>query len=541
MLAFNSMIPPPISPLVLSIHLILSGILYGVDFSRSTGDLVYEDDEGNTLPYRLFLPEDYDENNEYPLVLFFHGAGERGRDNKLQANGGGHLENLFKATQGTVFNGRYKAFLLTPQCPSNDQWVNWPWSRGSYTDIEEPEEGRSMNSALAILDQVIATYPVAIDQIYVTGLSMGGFGTWDSLRRRPGKFAAALPLSGGGNKSQGSSFKDVPIWIYHGSSDTVVPTRGADEMQNAIVAAGGAIEYTRPNTGHSGWGTFYNNRTYRNAAGQPVLEWLFSQTLRGPLQPFAITKIDASRVDGEAEIALMWNSRPRTTYVIQRLQDNGSWTDLPFAVKTLGDTTSTQFRISSGIENSIFRVKEGLPSADLLKESNVRWLVPADNSIHDTWNARVEPDGANFFNGVGLGVGFETRPDIFDSLIDTYVLDEMLNQNASIYLRYEFNLLPNREYTALDLRMRYDDGFIAYLNGTQIASGNALENSDWDARATRSHPDSKAIEFEIFNLSEFIHVLHPGGNVLAIQGMNSSSRGSDFLIEPRLIGEFGEP
>jgi hypothetical protein len=378
-----------------------------------------------------------------------------------------------------------------------------------------------MHSALAILDQVIATYPVAIDQIYVTGLSMGGFGTWDSLRRRPGKFAAALPLSGGGNKSQGASI------------------RGADEMENAIATAGGAIEYTRPNTGHSGWGTFYNNRTYRNAAGQPVLEWLFSQTLGGPLQPFAITKMDVSQVDGETEIALRWNSRPRTNYVIQRLQDNGSWTDLPFTVKTLGDTTSTQFRISSEIENSIFRVKEGLPSADLLEDCNVRWLVASDNSIHDTWNARVEPDGAKFFTGVGLGVGFETRPDVFDPLIETYVLDEMLNRNASIYLRYEFNLPPDREYTALDLGMRYDDGFIAYLNGTKIASGNALENSGWDARATRSHPDSKAIEFEIFNLSEFIPILRSEGNVLAIHGMNSSPRGSDFLIEPRLIGEFG--
>ena len=530
---------PQLSRSVLLMFIVLCGILYGVDFSRSTGDLVYEDDKGNPLPYRLFLPEDFDENDEYPLVLFFHGAGERGRDNKLQSNGVVHIENLFKATQGTVFNGRYKAFLLTPQCPSNDQWVNWPWSRGSYTDAEEPEEGRSMRSALAILDQVIATYPVAIDQIYVTGLSMGGFGTWDALHRRPGKFAAALPLSGGGNKSQGSSFKDVPIWLYHGSSDTVVPTRGSDEMQNAIVAAGGAIEYTRPNTGHSGWGTFYNNRTYRNGAGQPVLEWLFSQTLRGPLQPLAITEMGVNRSDGETEIALRWNSRPRTTYVIQRLQDDATWTDRPFAVKTLGDTTSTRFRISSGLENGIFRIKEGLPSVDLLEESDVRWLVPPDNSIHETWNARVEPDGAGFLTGSGPGVGFETRPDAFDSLIDTSVLDEMLNQNASIYLRYEFNLPPNQVYAALDLGMRYDDGFIAYLNGIQIASGNALENSDWDARATRSHPDSKAIEFEIFNLSEFIPILRSEGNVLAIHGMNSSPRGSDFLIEPRLIGEFG--
>ena len=79
---------PQLSRSVLVMFIVLSGILYGVDFSRSTGDLVYEDDKGNPLPYRLFLPEDFDENDEYPLVLFFHGAGERGRDNKLQANGG---------------------------------------------------------------------------------------------------------------------------------------------------------------------------------------------------------------------------------------------------------------------------------------------------------------------------------------------------------------------------------------------------------------------------------------------------------------------
>ena len=87
-------LPQP-SRSVLLMFIVLCGILYGVDFSRSTGDLVYEDDKGNSLPYRLFLPEDFDENDEYPLVLFFHGAGERGRDNKLQANGGGTYRESF--------------------------------------------------------------------------------------------------------------------------------------------------------------------------------------------------------------------------------------------------------------------------------------------------------------------------------------------------------------------------------------------------------------------------------------------------------------
>ncbi|MDG2125452.1 MAG: alpha/beta hydrolase-fold protein, partial [Verrucomicrobiales bacterium] len=164
------------------------GSATAVDFNQSTGNLRYDDGEGNTLPYRLFLPEGYDPNGRYPLIIFFHGAGERGRDNRLQASGGGHMEFLYRATQGRTFDGHYQALLLAPQCPTSDQWVNWPWANGSYTQAEEPPESQSMHSALAILDQVIASYPVETDQIYVTGLSMGGFATWDALRRRPELF-----------------------------------------------------------------------------------------------------------------------------------------------------------------------------------------------------------------------------------------------------------------------------------------------------------------------------------------------------------------
>ncbi len=102
--------------------------LFGVDFKRSTGDERYDDGEGNALPYRLFKPLDYcgdisklfrpqgcDPDKPFPLVVFFHGAGERGTDNLAQANGGGHMENLFKATQGLTFDGQYQAFLLAPQ------------------------------------------------------------------------------------------------------------------------------------------------------------------------------------------------------------------------------------------------------------------------------------------------------------------------------------------------------------------------------------------------------------------------------------------
>ncbi|MGY8690387.1 MAG: carboxylesterase family protein, partial [Verrucomicrobiales bacterium] len=274
------------------IFLAFGGSVFAVDFKRSTGDKLYDDGQGQTLPYRLFKPQEFcadtsplfrpkscDPDLQFPLVIYFHGAGERGTDNKFQANGGGHMEPLYQATQGATFDGLYQAFLLAPQCPTSDQWVNRNWTEGSYTQAEEPPISRPMESVLAILDNIIANYPVDTNRIYVTGLSMGGFGTWDALSRRPKQFAAAMPLSGGGNRDQGTLFKDIPIWTYHGSSDGVVPVSGADDMRDAIEAAGGSIEYTRIATGHTGWSTFYNNTTYGNSADQKVYEWLFSLSL----------------------------------------------------------------------------------------------------------------------------------------------------------------------------------------------------------------------------------------------------------------------
>ena len=278
---------------------LMAGTTWGVDFKQSTGDELYDDGEGNTLPYRLFTPQDYcadiaplfrpkgcDIERLYPLVIYFHGAGERGKDNKLQANGGGHMENLYKATQGESFDGQYQALLLAPQCPANDQWVNRDWSKGAYTQDEEPSISQPMRSALAILDDVIANYQVDTNRIYVTGLSMGGYGTWDAVRRRPELFAAAMPLSGGGNKDQGVLFKEIPVWTYHSDNDFVVPVSGADDMRDAIKNAGGMIDYTRVNVGHSGWGTFYDNKTYTNSSDQTVYEWLFSQSLASSSSDF---------------------------------------------------------------------------------------------------------------------------------------------------------------------------------------------------------------------------------------------------------------
>jgi predicted peptidase len=261
----------------------LPGGTWAIDaagFAKSTGDKSYNDGLGHSMPYRLFLPDGYNTpGTNYPLVLFMHGAGERGTNNTSQCNS--HVDNLFAATQGS-FGTQYKAFLLAPQVPATSQWVDWNWSSGSYTNAQEPAESQSMKLALAILDQVLADYPVDARRIYVTGLSMGGYGTWDAVRRHPDKFAAAAPLSGGGNKEQGPLLKDIPIWAYHGSADGTVPVLATDNMNTAIATAGGFMEYTRPAVGHGGWGTFYDNTTYRNSQNQTFDQWLFAQSLPVP-------------------------------------------------------------------------------------------------------------------------------------------------------------------------------------------------------------------------------------------------------------------
>ena len=124
----------------------------------------------------------------------------------------------------------------------------------SYTQSQEPPVGQSMQSALAILDLVVASYPVDTDRVYATGLSMGGFGTWNAVRLRPGQFAAAMPLSGGGNADQGALLEGIPVWAYHGSADSIVPVSGTDDMRDApsidvaeaLVAAGARVRAFDP-------------------------------------------------------------------------------------------------------------------------------------------------------------------------------------------------------------------------------------------------------------------------------------------------------
>jgi predicted peptidase len=253
----------------------------GLTFNGSSG----------SLPYRLFSPAAVAPDAIAPVILFLHGAGERGTNNTSQVSS--HVQGLIDATA----SGAFSAFLLAPQCPTNDQWTNVPFGQGSYTNptLNSPAISNSLRLALELVDQFIASNSnVDPSRIYITGLSMGGYGTFDAIARRPGLFAAAIPMSGGGNVSFANSYKNTPLWAFHGAVDTVVPASGSRNTIAAIENAGGTRErYTElAGQNHVIWGPIYNNGTYQydtNYTGTygadgngSIYPWLFAQQVPEP-------------------------------------------------------------------------------------------------------------------------------------------------------------------------------------------------------------------------------------------------------------------
>ncbi|WDE95593.1 prolyl oligopeptidase family serine peptidase [Lentisphaera profundi] len=223
---------------------------------------IYKSSKGQSLNYRIHLPESMDSTKQYPLVLFFHGAGERGNDNNKQLiHGTKDILAYSKKSNAPVI-------IVAPQCPSGAQWVNTPWRKLSHTMPIEPSN--SMRLMIELLNKSIKELPVDKTRIYVTGLSMGGYGTWDIIQRHPEIFAAAIPICGGGDTALASKLTATPIWAFHGDKDNVVKTIRSKDMINAITDAGGYPKYTEyKGVKHNSW-----SKTYAN---KDVLKWLFNQ------------------------------------------------------------------------------------------------------------------------------------------------------------------------------------------------------------------------------------------------------------------------
>ena len=233
------------------LSIVLTMILLCMPLTTQAAGDVYVDTLADTflhgdtvLPYRLMLPEDYDENESYPLILFLHGAGERGTDNLTQ------MKNVFQK----IANRNKGAILVAPQCNQENQWVDTPWANGPYSTDEVPESNE-LQAVMALLEQIQENYSVDKDRIYATGLSMGAFGVWDLMVRHNDVFAAGVACCGGGDPSKGELLKDTPMYVFHGDADPTVPVTGSRDTVNAILEAGGEqVIYTEyPGFQHNIW------------------------------------------------------------------------------------------------------------------------------------------------------------------------------------------------------------------------------------------------------------------------------------------------
>jgi len=216
-------------------------------------------DKGDTLNYRLLFP-DSDTLRKYPLVIFLHGSGERGNDNEAQLKWG--VAN-FATDQNMML---HPALVIAPQCPEKMSWSNF-----SRSDMKlQSTPTKPMELLIGLIHQLSKTMPVDTNRIYITGLSMGGYGTYDAIERYPNLFAAALPVCGAGDTSMVNVIKHIPIWIVHGAEDPAVNSLYSLHMFGALTRAGAHPGFTQyPEVGHFSWLGAYSDPR--------IMEWMFRQ------------------------------------------------------------------------------------------------------------------------------------------------------------------------------------------------------------------------------------------------------------------------
>ena len=221
--------------------------------------------DGFDLPYRLLAPEVTGETKKtYPLLVFLHGADERGSDNEAQ------LKHGAKELQAWLEENKVDAYLLFPQCPKDGQWADHKWSETEHAMRSKPT--KSMTALLGLLDKMLATEPIDTKRVYATGLSMGGYGVFDLVARRPDVFAAAAPLCGGADWQPGSLKKllATPLFVVHGSKDEVVDVQNSREVVQALKENGANPIYIElQGVGHDCWSETFAEDTLFN--------WLFTK------------------------------------------------------------------------------------------------------------------------------------------------------------------------------------------------------------------------------------------------------------------------
>jgi predicted peptidase len=210
-------------------------------------DKTFKNADGSESPYVVFVPHSYDGTKEVPVILFLHGAGETKGGKKMPAEVG----------IGPAIKKREKSFPAIVVIPQSEKRT---WKADS-------DDGKR---AMAILDEVTKEYKTDPDRTYLTGLSMGGFGTWHAAFTYPDRWAAIVPICGGGDPKGAEKIKDIPCWCFHGADDPTVKVDQSRRMIDALKAAGGKPKYTEyPGVAHNSWDKAYGT--------DELYEWLWKQ------------------------------------------------------------------------------------------------------------------------------------------------------------------------------------------------------------------------------------------------------------------------
>lgn len=237
--------------------------------TRFTGG-EYKDE---TFRYLFLRPQKIEPGKKYPLLLFLHGAGERGNDPELLK------KHFLPAIASDEYRERFPCFVVAAQCRSERWWARLPQERTRVSPTLADEPADDLKAAIQAVNDVIREFPVDENRLYLTGISMGGYGSWDLAERQPDRWAAVAPICGGGDVTKADSLVGVPIWAFHGDADPAVPVERSREMVEAIRKAGGDPKYTEyPGVAHDSW-----TQTYGDPDG--LLTWMFEQRLDARPKP----------------------------------------------------------------------------------------------------------------------------------------------------------------------------------------------------------------------------------------------------------------
>ncbi len=251
--------------LVLLLSLMLLCMIF-VNFGNSQDviqDFYQVDSLENGYKYRIMYPSNFDPNSSYPLLVFLHGAGERGDNNIDQLK---HIAAIF--TQDSIRN-KFPAIIVFPQCAKDDYWASVDSLRRRVDSRQDPT--KSMNQVIQIIDKLEKRSFINTERIHIAGLSMGGFGTFDLLARFPQRFASAIAICGGADLLNVGKIMQTPLRIYHGALDKVVPVQNSRNIATALAKLKANYEYIEyPDGTHDVW--------TRAMSEHDQLDWLFSYT-----------------------------------------------------------------------------------------------------------------------------------------------------------------------------------------------------------------------------------------------------------------------